>query len=477
MHWQFSTSSAFKRSSEQWNCGTENWVSTLSIFYHHQLDDSVPINFRCKRNTFHSWPKTKERPISCWILSTQGHKFRISHTSLFMLKNTLCNVIERTLLDSRFCKIFPRHNKKSEKTSTFVRWKLITLSSSIKDKYFHAMILPTNCFLSWEISFVQTRWYVEHLFKCEICCVHNGLTIVQVILSHEYRWFHCCIHNHSQIIKRFPMSCIASSGERSNILRNGSFTLFKNDHDLRETFAADKDVVSVWDHVGLLLVETFGSRFEHCVVLERIETKFLFNTTTDLPLFNGRQRVSSLRRDPHQIHCKDTTSQIPIEGWREAERKFSWVGTVCNTSSPESIKMPVVPTGRRKNKLAMYIACSLKSQIRSASSALGESSGPEKLQWAKRDCHQFVVECVSNGVHTALRKRSNRLHHWRLQQRRNHRWKLKHRHPFSFHLDAFHLNRQKSELLKARVKHARKCIKTVAAGRRGARDERHLWSL
>ena len=268
------------------------------------------------------------------------------------------------------------------------------------------------------------------------------------------------------------MSCIASSGERSNILRNRSFTLFKNDRDLRETSGADRDVVSVWDHVGLLFVETFRSRFEHFVVLERKETKFLFDTTTDLPLFSGRERVSSLRRDPHQIHCKDTTSQIPIEGWREAERKFSWVGTVCNTSSPESIKMPVVPTGRRKNKLAMYIACSLKSQIRSALCALGESWGSEKLQWTKRDGHQFVVECVSNGVHTALRRRSNRLHHWRLQQRRNHRWKLKHRHPFSFHLDAFHLSRQKSELLKARVKHARKCIKTVAAGRRGARAGR-----
>ena len=32
----------------------------------------------------------------------------------------------------------------------------------------------------------QFRRYVEHLFECEICRVHYGMTIVQVILSHEY---------------------------------------------------------------------------------------------------------------------------------------------------------------------------------------------------------------------------------------------------------------------------------------------------
>ena len=42
--------------------------------------------------------------------------------------------------------------------------------------------------------------------------------------------------NIHQIIKRLSMSCIASSGERSNIFRNRSFTLFKNDRDLGERF-------------------------------------------------------------------------------------------------------------------------------------------------------------------------------------------------------------------------------------------------
>ena len=42
--------------------------------------------------------------------------------------------------------------------------------------------------------------------------------------------------NIHQIMERLSMSCIASSGERSNIFRNRSFTLFKNDRNLRERF-------------------------------------------------------------------------------------------------------------------------------------------------------------------------------------------------------------------------------------------------
>ena len=42
--------------------------------------------------------------------------------------------------------------------------------------------------------------------------------------------------NIHQIIERVSMSCIASFGERSNIFRNRSFTLFQNDRDLRERF-------------------------------------------------------------------------------------------------------------------------------------------------------------------------------------------------------------------------------------------------
>ena len=39
-----------------------------------------------------------------------------------------------------------------------------------------------------------------------------------------------------QITERLSVSCIESSGERSNIFRNRSFTLFKNDRDFTERF-------------------------------------------------------------------------------------------------------------------------------------------------------------------------------------------------------------------------------------------------
>ena len=54
--------------------------------------------------------------------------------------------------------------------------------------------------------------------------------------------------------------------------------------------------------MGLLLVKTFRSRFELCVVVESNEAKFLSS-----PSLGGRDRG-----DPHEIHCKDTASQIPM---------------------------------------------------------------------------------------------------------------------------------------------------------------------
>ena len=45
------------------------------------------------------------------------------------------------------------------------------------------IIFPNNCFQSRDLILLrhQSRRYVEHLFECEICCVRDGLTIVQVI--------------------------------------------------------------------------------------------------------------------------------------------------------------------------------------------------------------------------------------------------------------------------------------------------------
>ena len=52
--------------------------------------------------------------------------------------------------------------------------------------------------------------------------------------------------NIPQLIERLSMSCIASSGEWSNIFHTRSFTLLKNDRDLREWF----DSVAVLESIS-----------------------------------------------------------------------------------------------------------------------------------------------------------------------------------------------------------------------------------
>ena len=58
---------------------------------------------------------------------------------------------------------------------------------------------PNQLFQSKDLILLrhQSCRYVEHLFECEICCVRDGMTIVQVILSHEYCWFYRYSHEHS----------------------------------------------------------------------------------------------------------------------------------------------------------------------------------------------------------------------------------------------------------------------------------------
>ena len=64
-----------------------------------------------------------------------------------------------------------------------------------------------------------------------------------------------------------------------------------------ETFGADRDDVSVWELVGLILVGTFRGRFELCVAVKRHVAKVLFDITTDNPLCGGRERVPALSEE------------------------------------------------------------------------------------------------------------------------------------------------------------------------------------
>ena len=62
--------------------------------------------------------------------------------------------------------------------------------------------------------------------------------------------------------KRLLMSCIASSGERSNFFRNRSFTLFKNDRDLRERC----DYAAVSESISSSMTNSFDTGFPVLVV-------------------------------------------------------------------------------------------------------------------------------------------------------------------------------------------------------------------
>ena len=72
--------------------------------------------------------------------------------------------------------------------------------------------------------------------------------------------------NIPQIMERLSMSCIASSGEWSNIFRNRSFTLFKNDRDLREKF----DSVAVSESISSSMTNLSYTTCRQCSILRSL---------------------------------------------------------------------------------------------------------------------------------------------------------------------------------------------------------------
>ena len=184
------------------------------------------------------------------------------------------------------------------------------------------------------------------------------------------------------------------------------------------------------------------------------------------------------------------------------------MGTVCNTSSPESLIMPVVrPEADRDNtgsprtwralcKSKIWSAISMHCvEIRAATRLT--SSVSYRRPRTRSQVHCFFHDPGQRGVpcsSTAFRRRTIRLNHWRLYQWRLQQWRLRrwslqhplgeHRSPFSLLLDAVYLSRHKSEQLNAWIEHARELIETTVAagrrgaraGRRGARIEDNLWT-
>ena len=57
------------------------------------------------------------------------------------------------------------------------------------------------------------------------------MTIVQVILHHEYWWFECYRHEHSHTIECFSPFSVTFIEDRFCLFRTWSFTLLENDPD------------------------------------------------------------------------------------------------------------------------------------------------------------------------------------------------------------------------------------------------------
>ena len=134
---------------------------------------------------------TELQRIESWEIFHSNSIGSPSILSKFLYSGELLNqpnLSSHALSDWGFSCILPRHNTESEKTCTFVRWRLITLSSPIKDKYFHECFYQPIVSTPEISSLLRHQYcrYVEHLFQCEVSCIRDGMTIVQVFLSHEY---------------------------------------------------------------------------------------------------------------------------------------------------------------------------------------------------------------------------------------------------------------------------------------------------
>ena len=157
------------------------------------------------------------------------------------------------------------------------------------------MILPTNCFQSWNLILFrqESRRYVEHLFECEICRVHNGLTIVQVILSHEYCWFHCYSH------KTFPKAYNVFSPFSVTF---DFFVFFAPDH------SPDSQMILILLTIPMLLHRFQWRTVETCLFL-RIDVRSPWSVARCFLVHNGL-RGSVVRETKSNFSCQSPRSFI-----------------------------------------------------------------------------------------------------------------------------------------------------------------------
>ena len=105
------------------------------------------------------------------------------------------NLPSHATLDCGFSFIFPRHNIESEKTWTFVRWRLMICSSPINDKYFHDEFshLVQTPILQICRTFV-TLWGLLYFWSVNFLSNSS---------PHEHRCLQCRKHKHSPFHRMF----------------------------------------------------------------------------------------------------------------------------------------------------------------------------------------------------------------------------------------------------------------------------------
>ena len=94
------------------------------------------------------------------------------------------------------------------------------------------------------------------------------------------------------MLSKIPWNVVVPCGSTA-LERSVVHSRLEQNFDATETFSTDHADVSVWEHVGLLLVK-FRSRFKLCVVIQTDVTQLLLDTPSDLPLCGGSQRVHTL---------------------------------------------------------------------------------------------------------------------------------------------------------------------------------------
>ena len=115
--------------------------------------------------------------------------------------------------------------------------------------------------------------------------------------------------NIPQIIERLSMSCVASFEEWSNIFRNRSFTLFKNDRDFRERF----DSVTVSESVS-------SSSMQICLCAEWTN-RLVVHLQVSPFLLPALHQISTLEKTT----CRQCSNQSSLMSWRLSEVSLSLV--------------------------------------------------------------------------------------------------------------------------------------------------------